>query len=73
LIAGTNVATGLAPWSATVDPSGKFLYVTNIGLAAGNASVSAFSINPVSGALTPVGGLLPTGSGAGSMAILPAR
>jgi 6-phosphogluconolactonase (cycloisomerase 2 family) len=35
-----------------VDMSGSFVYVTNQG----DNTVSAFSINPASGALTPVAG-----------------
>jgi hypothetical protein len=46
------VATGTAPISVTVDPSGKFAYVAN----ATSNNVSAFTINAGNGALTAVAG-----------------
>ena len=44
-------ASGTQPMSASVDPSGAFLYVANYG----SASVSVYSLNPSTGALTAVG------------------
>lgn len=74
LTAGAIEPTGTAPSSATVDPSGTFLYVANSGILGGNSTLSAFRIDQTTGALTGVGGLLTIGaSGAGSIAILPAR
>jgi len=50
--------------SLTLDPSQRFLYVTNFNAN----SISAFSINPSSGALIPFPGTpTPTGNGPGSI------
>ena len=59
--------TGAIPIFVTVDPSDKFLYVANNG----GSSVSAFRIDPNSGALTPVPptGLFPAGGGPISVTI----
>jgi 6-phosphogluconolactonase len=43
---------GLGPFGAAVDPTGKFLYVSNVL----SGSVSAYTINASSGALTAVAG-----------------
>ena len=49
-----SIATGYAPMSIAVHPSGKFAYVANeLNLAGGN-SISAYSINITSGALTAI-------------------
>ncbi len=48
--AGTAVAAGQDPRSVTVDPSGKFAYVAN---ATAN-SISAYTINASTGALTEI-------------------
>jgi 6-phosphogluconolactonase (cycloisomerase 2 family) len=40
--------TGDKPWASAVDPSGKFVYVRSKG------SISAFSLNGTTGALTPL-------------------
>jgi 6-phosphogluconolactonase (cycloisomerase 2 family) len=42
--------------SVTIDPFGKFAYVANEGLYATDGSVSAYSIDPTTGALTPTSG-----------------
>ena len=47
--------------SAAIDPAGRFLYVSN----AGDGTVSEFSINNATGALTAVPGS-PASTGAGS-------
>jgi 6-phosphogluconolactonase (cycloisomerase 2 family) len=47
---GSYQATGSNPWSATVDASGRFLYVANYY---GN-TVSVYSIDSATGAITPV-------------------
>ncbi len=62
---GTNasgvIAAGTDPCSVTVDPSGKFAYVANIG----SDNVSVYTINQTTGALTAgtavAAGTLPTG------------
>jgi 6-phosphogluconolactonase len=48
---------GDSPGSVAVDPSGKFLYVTNSGdpWAPDDGSVALYTINAVTGALTPTG------------------
>src|SRR4029077_16358835 len=55
---GSPLAAGTAPNTVAVDPSGKFVYVTNECAvnfcASGIGSVSAYVINSASGALTPV-------------------
>src|SRR5664280_2517407 len=50
LTAGTPVATGTYPTSITVDPSGKFAYVSNMGAN----TISAYQINS-DGTLTDLG------------------
>src|SRR5215469_8039370 len=47
--AGSPFAAGSNPYSVTVDPSGAFVYTANE-----SGSVSAFSINATTGALTPI-------------------
>ncbi len=51
---GSPVATSSTPAGARVDPSGKFLYVSNTEDP--NGGISAYTIDSVSGALTPVSG-----------------
>jgi 6-phosphogluconolactonase len=61
-IAGSPFPAGVAPSSVAVDPSGKFAYVANAGshnvsghgFVSGN--VSAYTIDPSTGALTPIAG-----------------
>ena len=59
-LAGSPFAAGSVPVEVVISPSGKFLYVGNEGKppytysAGGN--VSAYGINPTTGALTPVPG-----------------
>jgi 6-phosphogluconolactonase len=53
-IASARVTTNFAPNGLAIDPSGAFLYVST---AFGNSGdVEGFSINPASGALTPLPG-----------------
>lgn len=54
------------PESVTVDPSGKFAYVTNYS----SSNVDAFTINSTTGALTFIGAIA-TGSGPHSVAVDP--
>lgn len=55
-IEGSPFATGYGPLGVAIDPSGKFVYVANNGLSGKAGNISAFAINPLSGALTPVQG-----------------
>jgi 6-phosphogluconolactonase len=57
-VAGSPFAAGSDPVSVTSDPSGTFLFVANFngGGTAGGSNVSAYSINPQTGALTAVAG-----------------
>jgi 6-phosphogluconolactonase len=50
--AGTPSHTGSDPSSVTVDPSGKFVYVADTA----DATISAFTLNSASGALSPISG-----------------
>ncbi len=71
-----RVASTGGPSSVTIHPSGKFLYVTNSGnanLNVNNPSLASFSIDPTTGALTPINSLaLPPGTGPQGAAIDPA-
>ena len=59
---------GLGPFGAAVDPTGKFLYVSNVL----SGSVSAYTINANSGALTAVtGSPFPAGSQPEAVAVDP--
>ncbi len=53
---GTPVATDVAPTGVTVVPSEKFLYTTNTGSSSNPPTVSAYSINGATGALTQLAG-----------------
>jgi 6-phosphogluconolactonase (cycloisomerase 2 family) len=60
-ISGSPFPSGSWPHGVTVDPLGRFAYVTNCGDGqgcdgAGPGSVSEYTINPVTGALTVVSG-----------------
>jgi 6-phosphogluconolactonase len=59
-LAGSPFAAGNGPSSVVVDPSGRFVYVTNFGANVG--SVSAYIINSSTGALSRVAGS-PFGAG----------
>lgn len=50
-----SVATGAAPNAIGVEPAGKFAYVMNSGTTATGSSISAFSVNNITGALSPIG------------------
>ena len=49
---GTPVAAGAYPASVTVDPLGRFVYVANMG----DNSISAYTIDSISGTLNPICG-----------------
>ena len=55
---GVPIAVGTAPESVAVDSSGKYLYVAN----SGDATVSGFTINASTGALTSTGAATATGA-----------
>jgi 6-phosphogluconolactonase len=56
-VPGSPFAAGYGPFGVAIDPTGKFAYVANNGTASGKpGNVSAFAIDPRSGALTPVSG-----------------
>jgi 6-phosphogluconolactonase len=51
-----TIATGINPVSVAVDPAGKFAYVANASDIFGSAgSISMYTINATTGALTPTG------------------
>ena len=54
--------SGAGPWGAFVHPSGKFLNVTNNGAG----TISGYTIDSTSGALTPISGSPFVASGSGS-------
>jgi 6-phosphogluconolactonase (cycloisomerase 2 family) len=49
---GSVLPTGIEPYSVVVDPTGSFLYVANFTRSPSPGTVSAYSINKNSGALT---------------------
>jgi 6-phosphogluconolactonase (cycloisomerase 2 family) len=55
-IAGSPFAAGTFPASVTIHPNGRFAYVTNLNTGGAPGNVSAFRIDPVTGALTSVAG-----------------
>ena len=60
------VPTGPGPSALTVDPTGRFVYVTNLG----DNTVSGYAIEPRSGALRPLrGSPVPTGNGPTAIAV----
>src|SRR4029077_8532408 len=69
-IAGSRIAAGTAPSAIGADPSGKFIYVANVG----SNNVSAYSVNPASGVLTAVlGSPFSTGVGPTGITIDPSE
>jgi len=56
-VAGSPFNAGPQPTAITGDPSGKFLYETsNLAVITPSNNISAFTISPTTGALTPVPG-----------------
>jgi 6-phosphogluconolactonase (cycloisomerase 2 family) len=51
-VAGSPFATGINPFSISIDKTGNFVYVGNDG----SASISEFTLNGTTGVLTPVAG-----------------
>jgi 6-phosphogluconolactonase (cycloisomerase 2 family) len=54
---GTPMAIGVNSGRSVVDPAGKFLFIASQGAAGDNGSLSEFSINPTTGALTALTGV----------------
>ena len=55
-VAGSPFAAGTEPTSVGIDRSGNFAYVSNQNYPSPTGSISAYKINPLSGALTPITG-----------------
>jgi 6-phosphogluconolactonase len=74
-VPGSPFPAGIGPSQAAIDPTGKFLYVTNVPPflgPPGPSAISAFTISAGSGALTAVpGSPFPTVSGPVGMAVDP--
>ncbi len=51
----SSAATGTNPQGVAVDPSGRFVYVTNHPGLGVTGSVSSYTINPSTGVLSPNG------------------
>jgi 6-phosphogluconolactonase len=66
-VAGSPYAAGGCPMSATVDPTGKFVYVADTGCG-GAGSVLAYTLDAATGALTPVTGS-PFAAGVGAYSV----
>lgn len=65
-----TIAAENAPNSIAADPSGRFIYVANVGIGAYN--ISAYAINPLTGALSPItGSPFPAGSAPFSITVDP--
>jgi DNA-binding beta-propeller fold protein YncE len=62
LTPANSYIVGLTPQGIAIDPTGSFLYVSN----SGDGTVSAFTINPTTGALTAIAGSPFTASGVAS-------
>jgi 6-phosphogluconolactonase (cycloisomerase 2 family) len=62
-----NFTAGTTPQSVTVDPSGKYAYAAN----SGSNDVSAFGINPTTGALAAIGTAVPAGTTPQSITVDP--
>jgi 6-phosphogluconolactonase (cycloisomerase 2 family) len=65
-VAGSPFAAGTTPKSVGVDPFGRFAYVAN-----GGGNVSAYTINPSTGALTHVGTDIAAGTSPASVSVGP--
>ncbi len=70
-ISGSPYNVGAEPKQLSIDPTGQYLFVANQTIAAGNGTVSAFSINPVTGQLSSLGAAVAAGSNPQSVAIEP--
>jgi 6-phosphogluconolactonase (cycloisomerase 2 family) len=54
-LSGAPIPAGFTPNAASIDPSGQYLLVTNSFYQDAQGSISVFSIDSSTGALTPVG------------------
>ena len=76
-ISGSPFPAGLGAWSVAVDPTGQFAYVSNCGQPTctdpnSPGTVSAYTIDPNTGALTPVpGSPFPAGARSDGMTVDP--
>jgi 6-phosphogluconolactonase (cycloisomerase 2 family) len=69
-VAGSPFAAGTRPLSVAVDPSGRFVYVANVGSGVADpGTVSAYTMNPTTGALSAVAGS-PFAAGGGPDAVV---
>jgi len=60
-LAGSSIPNDLVPGVATIDPSGRFMYVTNTSVFTGfGGALYVFSIDPQPGAVTLISGFSPT-------------
>jgi 6-phosphogluconolactonase len=53
-VPGSPFAAGADSYGVAIDPSGKFVYVANAQWGSAYGTISAYRINPSSGALTPL-------------------
>jgi 6-phosphogluconolactonase len=66
-VTGSPFAAGVGAYSVTVDPTGRYAYVTNLTVG----TVSAYTIQTVTGALTPMAGSpFPSVAGSCSMTLV---
>jgi 6-phosphogluconolactonase (cycloisomerase 2 family) len=70
-VAGSPFAAGVGPTAIAVDPSGRFAYVTNGGSFDFTDTISAFTIDATTGALTSAGPAQASRSGPRSVAVDP--
>jgi 6-phosphogluconolactonase (cycloisomerase 2 family) len=71
-VSGSPFPAGTGPRSVAVDPTSGFAYVTNAPFLPSAGNVSGYTINPTSGALTPVSGSpFPAGAEPDSVAVDP--
>ena len=61
----SSANTGNGPKSVLAEPSGKYVYVAN----AGDGTISAYSLNNSTGALTQIGTAISSGAGADSLSV----
>jgi len=70
---GASLPAGPKPKAICVDPSGRYLYVSNSGLPTGGDAIWAYAIDPATGGLTALGvrSLSPSSDGILSLAMDP--
>jgi len=62
---GSAVPAGTTPSAVVSEPYGQYLYVAN----SGSNDLSAYSINALTGALTPISGTFPTVTAPSALAV----